>query len=93
MKNDEDGVLRVGKLAPDGLAMAKGLNVGDVVTEINGTPVMTTDKFTAAKMLREAKGDLIITTVSADESIQGISFDMEASENLIFIQRKKLKLN
>ena len=88
LKNDEDGVLRIGRLAPDGLAMANGLRVGDVVTEINGVPVTTTDRYTAAKMLREAEGDLNITTaVSADDILTRTSF--EAEDNLMDISERE----
>lgn len=84
LKNDEDGVLRVGRLAPDGLALTNGLRVGDVVTEINGIPVTTTDRYVAAKMLRDAKGDLnIMTAVSIDDSLQGHSFDVEVVDRTI----------
>ena len=79
-RNDDDGNLRVSKLDPNGLAGSNGLRVGDIVTEINGIPVTTTDRYVAAKMLREAEGDLnIVAAASADFSTDDGFFDIKVA--------------
>lgn len=69
--NDDEGNLRVAKLTPNGLAEANGLKIGDIVTEINGISVSHTHKYIAAKMVREANGDLNIVT--STHSVEEIS--------------------
>lgn len=86
--NDEDGNLRVSKLAKNGLAESNGLKVGDLVAEINGVPVSNADKYVAAKMIREAKGELNIVTATPsgginDSLAQGKSFDLEIATTTI----------
>jgi ammonium transporter Rh len=88
--NDDDGNLIVYKLASRGLAAANGLKEGDYVTEINGVSVTNEVGHVAAKMVREAEGELNIVTATSltpeeeDAGLNfGTSFDLEIAHSTI----------
>ena len=82
----EDAGVMIGKVVEDSPAMAAGLQVGDIVSSVDGEPVEGAWDLQRAIVQRE-KGDVVQLEVWRDERVQTVEATLEVRE------RPKLELS
>lgn len=59
-KNNDEGSLFVESVVEGGLAASSGLKAGDIVSEMNGESMEKKASWLAAKLVREAEGEIVV---------------------------------
>jgi carboxyl-terminal processing protease len=70
IESDEKGRLQVQQLVPGSPAAEAGLEVGDLLTHVNGRPVTSRDLTRIVEMLRKEGAELSVEWTRDDVSIE-----------------------